>query len=98
MVWYTIHGDHVILYRMQHEEGADADRQNHPPGYQDFVTAGSPKNRKRVLPVAPQQRRVMAQSSLVDSFEESYAEKVNILCICLLKDMISKICDRTISG
>ena len=63
---------------MQHEEGADADRQNHPPGYQDFVTAGSPKNRKRVLPVAPQQRRVMAQSSLVDSFEESYAEKVNI--------------------
>ena len=61
---------------MQSEEGADVDR---PPGYQDFVTSTSAKNRKRVLPVAPQQqRRVMAQSSLVDSFEESYTEKVII--------------------
>ena len=66
---------------MQSEEGADADRRNHPPGYQDFVTSASSKNKKRVLPVAPQQRRVMAQSSLVESFEESYTEKVIVYII-----------------
>ena len=63
---------------MQSEEGADADKHNHPPGYQDFITSASTKNKKRVLPVAPQQRRIMAQSSLVDSFEESYTEKVTL--------------------
>ena len=67
---------------MQSEEGADADRHNHPPGYQDFITSASTKNKKRVLPVAPQQRRIMAQSSLVDSFEESYTEKVIISYCC----------------
>jgi len=69
---------------MQSEEGADVDRHNHPPGYQDFVSSASSKSRKRVLPIAPQQRRVMAQSSLVDSFEESYTEKVIYTpCVCV---------------
>ena len=41
--------------------------------------SSSPRNaKKRVLPVAPQQRRVMMQNSLGESFEESYAEKVTI--------------------
>ena len=64
---------------MQNEEGADADRLEHAPGYQNFFP--SPRNKKRLLPVAPhvQQRLVNAQSSLVDSFEESYTEKVILI-------------------
>lgn len=62
------------LIKMQNEEGADADRRDRAPGYQDFFA--SPRNKKRVLPVAPQHRRVVAQSGLVDSFEESYTEKL----------------------
>lgn len=65
---------------MQNEEGADADRLDHAPGFQNFFP--SPRNKKRVLPVAPQQRRVMGQSSLIDSFEESYTEKVIIIIYC----------------
>lgn len=77
---------------MQNDEGADADRRDHAPGYQDFFA--SPRNKKRVLPVAPQQKRLMAQSSLIDSYEESYSEKVivNIFCVFVRVCMHAHVC------
>ena len=71
---------------MQNEEGADADRRDRAPGYQDFFA--SPKNKKRVLPVAPQHRRVVAQSGLVDSFEESYTEKVIFIILYSYQELV----------
>ena len=71
---------------MQNEEGADADRRDRAPGYQDFFA--SPRNKKRVLPVAPQHRRVVAQSGLVDSFEESYTEKVIFIIIYSYQELV----------
>ena len=71
---------------MQNEEGADADRRDRAPGYQDFFA--SPRNKKRVLPVAPQHRRVVAQSGLVDSFEESYTEKVIFIILYSYQELV----------
>jgi len=65
----------VFFCRSQGEDTSETDKHNYP-GYHDFMSSSARGAKKRVLPVAPQQRRIMMQNSLVDSFEESYAEKV----------------------
>jgi len=78
LVELMLNGDHYLKLfccRSQSEDVSETDKHNYP-GYHDFMSSSAKGAKKRVLPVAPQQRRVMLQNSLADSFEESYAEKV----------------------
>jgi len=69
-----------VFCRSQGEDTSEMDKHNYP-GYHDFMSSSSRGAKKRVLPVAPQQRRIMMQNSLTDSFEESYAEKVTTFLV-----------------
>ncbi|XP_065910931.1 C-Jun-amino-terminal kinase-interacting protein 3-like [Dysidea avara] len=75
--------------RSQGEDTSEMDKHNYP-GYHDFMSSSPRGAKKRVLPVAPQQRRVRTQNSLVDSFEESYAEKMQAERNVYSPEMVSR--------